>query len=199
MDEPRRPRLEGAPNNRRGQMRLFHFSEDPTIARFAPRPVKVPSVRPPGREWLNGPLVWAIDDVHQPMYLFPRDCPRILLWPTERTTPQDRERWEVGGDGRRMAVYIEEAWRERVEAGVIHRYEMPAERFESLDDAGMWISRETVDPISVQAIGDLPRALAAQGADLRVVPTLTPLRGVWDSTLHASGIRLRNAQGWDAA
>ncbi|HMG50328.1 MAG TPA: hypothetical protein VK597_07005, partial [Inquilinus sp.] len=62
-------------------MRLFHFSDDPAIERFEPRPVRVPSARPAGREWLNGPLVWAIDDAHQMLYLFPRDCPRILAWP----------------------------------------------------------------------------------------------------------------------
>ena len=66
-------------------MRLFHFSDDPAIARFEPRAVLVPSPRAPGREWLNGPLVWAIDEPHQPMYLFPRDCPRILLWPRPET------------------------------------------------------------------------------------------------------------------
>ena len=34
----------------------------------------------------HGPLVWAIDKWHQPMYRFPRDCPRILLWPRVTTT-----------------------------------------------------------------------------------------------------------------
>ena len=57
--------------------RLYHFSDDPSITRFVPRPVLVPATRPPGSDWLNGPLVWAIDEWHQPMYLFPRDCPRI--------------------------------------------------------------------------------------------------------------------------
>jgi hypothetical protein len=38
--------------------------------------------------------------------------------------------------------------------------------------------------------------LRSSGVELRVLDRLTPLRGVWDSSLHASGIRLRNAQGW---
>ena len=66
-------------------MRLFHFSEDPSIEEFVPRPVRVPSARPPGQDWLNGPLVWAVSEDRQATYLFPRDCPRILLWPTEHT------------------------------------------------------------------------------------------------------------------
>jgi hypothetical protein len=81
-------------------MRLFHFSDDPAITIFEPRPVRVASKRPPGREWLNGPLVWAIDEWHQPMYLFPRDCPRILIWPTERTTAEDRRRYWGAGSAR---------------------------------------------------------------------------------------------------
>jgi hypothetical protein len=43
-------------------------------------------------DWLNGPLVWAIDAWHQPMYLFPRDCPRILYWPLATTNAADRIR-----------------------------------------------------------------------------------------------------------
>lgn len=69
---------------------LYHFSEEPTIGLFDPRAVTKASARPPGREWLNGPLVWAIDDWHAPMYLFPRDCPRILIWPLPETTEEDR-------------------------------------------------------------------------------------------------------------
>jgi hypothetical protein len=52
-------------------MPLYHFSEDPTIKVFAPRaPLAHPDYEP---------LVWAIDDWHQPMYWTPRDCPRILF------------------------------------------------------------------------------------------------------------------------
>lgn len=60
-------------------MRLFHFSEEPDIGHFEPRPVRTPAARRAGQEWLNGPLVWAIDEDHQRLYLFPRECPRIVL------------------------------------------------------------------------------------------------------------------------
>ncbi|MBA4011063.1 MAG: hypothetical protein C0481_04280 [Phenylobacterium sp.] len=176
-------------------MRLFHFSEDPGIARFEPRPVRTPSARPPGREWLNGPLVWAIDEPHQAMYLFPRDCPRILLWPTAATTPQDRAAW-WGESAARMLAHVEQRWLEVLTSARLYRYELPPDSFDCLDDAGMWVSREPVTPFSVEEIADLPAALAACDAELRVVDSLTPLRGVWDTTLHASGIRLRNAAGW---
>ncbi|MFI4934760.1 MAG: DUF6886 family protein [Caulobacterales bacterium] len=177
-------------------VRLFHFSEDTSIEVFAPRPVRVPAERAPGQGWLNGPLVWAIDEPRQPMYLFPRDCPRILLWPTERTTPEDLQRW-FGGFSGRMVAHIEEAWRERHRRARVFRYELPATSFQSLSDAGMWVSRQAVEPLSVEALDDLPGRLAGADVDLRILPDLLPLKGVWETSLHASGIRLRNAQGWD--
>lgn len=178
-------------------MRLFHFSEDPAIARFEPRPVRTPSPRPPGRDWLNGPLVWAIDEAHQPMYLFPRDCPRILLWPLATTRAADRAAW-WGQSQARMLAYVEQGWLAALSGARLYRYELPAEPFECLDDAGMWVSRRAVTPRAVIEITDLSEALAAHDVELRVVDSLAPLRGVWDTSLHASGIRLRNAVGWQA-
>jgi uncharacterized protein DUF6886 len=157
--------------------------------------VLAPSPRLPGREWLNGPLVWAIDAWHAPMYLFPRDCPRILMWAVERTTSHDQAQW-LGDRDLRMVAYVERAWAERVRREPIHRYDMPPATFRSLDDAGMFVSREPVRPLAVETVSDLPAALRAEGVALRVVESLTPLREVWSSSLHVSGIRLRNAQGW---
>jgi hypothetical protein len=176
-------------------MRLFHFSEDPGITVFAPRAVRTPVDRAAGREWLNGPLVWAIDEAHDILYLFPRECPRILIWPTAGTSPQDRGRWF--GDGRRRAIaFIEERWAARLRAAVVHRYELPAAAFEALGDVGMWVSRSAVRPLGVQALRSLPHALEARNVELRLLPSLTPLRDIWSTSLHASGVRLRNAEGW---
>jgi hypothetical protein len=177
-------------------VRLFHFSERPDIERFEPRPVDVPSPRAPGMEWLNGPLVWAIDEWHQPLYLFPRDCPRILIWPTAASTAADRTAW-FGASEARMIAHIERGWLERFASGRIHRYELPAGRFEPLDDAGMHVARTAVEPLAVEAIDDLPAALAAAGTELRVLDRLAPLRPAFASSLHASGIRLRNSRTWD--
>jgi hypothetical protein len=175
--------------------RLFHFSDDPTIDEFVPRPVLVPSARPHGQEWLNGPLVWAVDEERQATYLFPRDCPRILLWPTERTTDADRERW-WGERQCRMIAHVEWAWLERIRTTRLFRYDLPADTFEPLDDAWMWVSAASVRPLESTACGNLLEALSAEDVELRVMDSLLPLRDVWSTTLHASGIRLRNAQGW---
>lgn len=175
-------------------MELFHFSDDPDIRVFEPRPVRVPSERGPGLDWLNGPLVWAIDDWHQPMYLFPRDCPRVLLWKTPETTEADAARWWQASTARIIA-YVEWSWFDRLKTERLHRYVLPNVGFEYVE-AGMWVARETVTPSAVELLEDLPAAMAAAEVELRVVDRLTPLKGAWETTVHFSGIRLRNAQDW---
>jgi hypothetical protein len=175
---------------------VFHFSEDPNIATFEPRPVRIPSDRGPGREWLNGPLVWAIDAWHAPMYFFPRDCPRVLLWRLPGTTGADVDRWWRGDRTRRMQAHIEAAWLGRLRTTAVYRYAFDPAAFEPLQDAGMCVARRAVRPLAVEPVGYLPAALEAADVELHVLADLLPLKGVWDSTLHASGIRLRHAVGW---
>jgi hypothetical protein len=175
-------------------MRLFHFSEDGSISRFTPRPVAVPSPRPPGQEWLNGPLVWAIDEAHQPLYLFPRDCPRLLVWPVAGTSGPDRERWRAlcGHEATRFVAFIEEGWADRLSAASLYRYEFAANGFESLGDAGMWLARQVVERVAVERLEDLPACLAAQQVELRTVRSFSSLADLRTS-LHVSAIRMRNA------
>lgn len=175
---------------------LFHFSEDPDIRIFEPRPVRVGIDRGPARAWLNGPLVWAIDAAHGLLYLFPRDCPRIVIWPTAATSREDRATWFGDSPGRAVA-YVEEDWRDRIASGILHRYRMPPDTFEPLGEVGTWVSRQRVIPDGRDIIPDLPRAMAADGLELRHLPRLTPLLSIWRTSLHASGIRLRNAQDWE--
>ncbi len=155
-------------------MRLFHFSEDPSIEEFVPRPRNTPKPRSPGFEWLNDPLVWAIDDWHQPMYLFPRQCPRILLWPTDTTKSKDIERF-FGESKARMLAYIEERWLTELQETTIYRYEMPIATFESLEDAGMWVSISAVQPLQTTPFCSLDTRLENEGVELRVLPTLAEL------------------------
>ncbi|WP_200877986.1 DUF6886 family protein [Burkholderia paludis] len=188
------------PAARQGERRrldgtLFHFSDDPGIGRFEPRPLRVPVDRGPARDWLNGPLVWAIDALHSFLYLFPRECPRILIWPTPHTSAADRRAW-LGTGGARAVAYVEEGWLERVEAATLYRYSLPATGFDSVDELGMWVSRGAVMPAARDTVRDLPARLAEQGVELRSLARLTPLKPLWDTTLHASGIRLRNALDW---
>lgn len=174
-------------------MRLYHFSDDRQIGIFRPRPVLVPSPRVAGMEWLNGPLVWAIEAERDFLYHFPRECPRIVIWATEHSDPHDRARW-LGQH--RAAAYIERQWLQACATAVLHRYQLPPETFATLDDAGMWVSRVPVTPVACTRLTDLPGSLTTRNVDLRVVDSLPPLRHLWATSLHTSGIRLRNAAGW---
>lgn len=178
-------------------MRLFHFSDDPNIKRFVPRPVLVPTERPAGQEWLNGPLVWAVSEFYQANYLFPRDCPRILLWLDDDTTPEDRKLWWGTRDCRTIA-HIEWDWFERVRDGVLYRYEFSVDLFERLSNS-MWIARTEAEVIARETIDSLPEALREHGAELRIMHSLTALLDVWSNTsLAVSGIRLHHAKDWPA-
>jgi hypothetical protein len=179
-------------------MKLFHFSDDSDIAVFRPRQLRVAVDRGPDREWLNGPLIWASDEAHSILYLFPRECPRVVIWPTERTDPKDREAWFRGSTHRAVA-YIEDHWLDRLRTATVYRYLMPPDTFEDIDDVGMWVSRTAVVPLGLDKLDDLSAELEAENVELRSLPRLTPLKCVWQTTLHASGIRTRNALDWGPA
>lgn len=171
---------------------LYHFSEEPDIAVFYPRP---PLARPDVE-----PMVWAIDEARAPMYCFPRECPRACFWPGTRTTDEDRERW-FGGVTARMVIAIESVWLERLRTTTLYRYVMPAATFTPNDEtAGHFVSRDSVVPLSVEPVGDLLAALIASDVELRITPRLPELwRLVIASTLDFSGTRLRNAEGYAEA
>ncbi len=170
-------------------MPLYHFSEDPEIHSFAPHRAKTSVV--------DEPLVWAIDEWHAPMYVFPRDCPRACFWPGPDTTDEDAERW-FGHVRARMVIAIETAWLERIRSTALYRYTFPEALFRLHDaTAGHWVARETVTPIAIEPVGDLLAALASAEVERRVTPLLIPLwERVIRSTLAFSGTRLRNAQGY---
>lgn len=178
-------------------LKLFHYSECGSIEKFEPRSLSTPSQRKIGYEWLNGPLVWAIDEWHQPMYLFPRECPRVLLWRTENTTDQDVEKY-FGNTEARMVAYVEKCWITKLHSNSLYRYELPIPSFQSLEDAGMWVSNVEVHPIEKHRIDNLPERLQEESVELQSLDVLTSLRDAWNSSLHVSGIRLRNAQEWIA-
>lgn len=169
---------------------LYHFSEEPDIRRFEPRP-------PPSGGDLPD-CVWAISADEAVMYYFPRDCPRACFWPSERTSAADRERW-FGGVDARMIIAVEAGWLARIRETTLYRYELPAATFRpARDDAsGHYVSEAAVEPLRVEAMPDLLAAIAAAGVELRITPSLVELwRRVIASTLEYSGTRLRNARGY---
>ena len=156
---------------------LWHFSEDPSLGRFAPR---------------NG-KVWAIADAYSWLYWFPRDCPRACFWAVHTTTHDDVELWLDGDERRRVAV-IESTWLERLRSVTLYAYRMPREPFALVEDERFYIASTTVDALECVEVGDLLARHAEAGIELRIAPALYPL---WDrvtaTSLDFSGIRLRNA------
>ncbi|ANL41334.1 hypothetical protein AMC86_CH02948 [Rhizobium phaseoli] len=58
------------------------------------------------------------------------------------------------------------------------------------------MSRRRVSPTERMAMSRLDREFAPRGVELRVVDSLRPLKGLWTTGLHVSGIRLRYARDW---
>ncbi len=169
---------------------VYHYSENPDIKLFEPRAGRQIDSRPAGEQ-----LVWAIDAHHSPVYYFPRECPRILLWAIEGSTDSDIERW-IGNGGVRMVAYIEARWLQRLETCELFRYSFDRTGFEDIGDHGVHVSPNPVTPVDVRPVGDLHAALSAESVELRVFDSLQPVADAWFSTLHYSGVRLSNATNW---
>ena len=173
--------------------RLFHYSEDPNIELFIPRPRPKRDI---DRRPLDESLVWAIDEWHSPMYFFPRDCPRLLLWPIEGSTEDDILKW-MGESPPRMVAHIEKRWLPKFDACQLYRYEFDGSCFESLNDAGMHVTEDTLEPIGAEPVGVLRTALKSADVELRIVESLQQVAHSLLSTLHFSAVRTRNSLGWN--
>ena len=162
---------------------FFHVSEQRDIERFEPRR---------GSGFDNIPVVWAIDGERLRNYLLPRDCPRVTCYAGPKTTDADRERF-LGSSA--AVIAIERHWFEALRRCRLYCYHLPAETFECADAcAGYFVSQLPVQPTCVEIIDDAIAALMRRRVELRVLPTLWPLRdAVVDSSLQFSMIRMRNA------
>ncbi len=166
---------------------LFHFSEDPGIARFEPRP--------PGAGRLAGPpVVWAIEGQRAAHDDTPRDCPRVCFWARPGSDPAEVDRL-LGVTDAMDVVAIKGGWPNRVRACRLFAYRLPGATFVVHDpESGYHVSREPVAPLAVEPVGDLLAALVSSGAVLRFTPSLWSLhRALARSTLGFSMIRMWNA------
>jgi hypothetical protein len=167
--------------------RLHHVSEEAGIKRFVPRPPPTPDAG------VTGEVVWAVAESHLVNFLTPRDCPRICFRAGPQTTQADRRRF-LGEAG--MVVAVEAGWAERIAATTLYIDDMPAAPFEAaLPEAGYWIARETVTPLSVRRQTGLLQALKDAGAEVRRLDDFWPLaEAVAASSLQFSILRWRNAR-----
>jgi hypothetical protein len=183
---------------RPGDGEVLHFSEDPTITEFVPHVATTARV--------PGAYVWAVDATRAPGYWFPRQCPRVLTWPTASSTVSDVARI-LGPSGAPRLHGMEYAWLERMRSVRLYAYRLPAElfrpfaepepaRLRGAPEPTAHVAEVPVRPLAPpERVGDLFALHEEAGIELRVLPRLWPL---WDaivaSTLGFSGIRLRNAQ-----
>lgn len=144
---------------------------------------------------MPGDVVWAVSAFGTPNFLLPRDCPRVTYGVGEHTTQNDAERWLSHTSATRV-IAIEQAWLERVRRYTIYEYAMPEALFELQDEPSQHhIARQSITPIGVRAIPDLLLELCAHSVELRVLPSLWPLRDqIADSTLRFSIYRMSFAQ-----
>lgn len=172
---------------------VLHFSEDPTITRFAPH-VAATAQQPEA-------YVWAVDYDRAPDYWFPRQCPRALAWVTPETTEEDRELIIGPGGGVRVHA-VEYGWLERMRTAELYAYRFDARDFRAFGapgqerDAHAYVAETEVVPLGApERVGDLFGLYEEAGIQLRVLPALLPFWArVITTTLGFSGIRLRNAR-----
>src|SRR5260221_13295172 len=82
---------------------LVRVSEVPGMGRFDPRPPPSPD------SGVNCPAVFAIEDRLLHNYLLPRDCPRVTVYASDQTSPDDLRRF-LGCTAARHVVAIEGRW-----------------------------------------------------------------------------------------
>ena len=168
---------------------LFHFSEDPTITRFVPH---VPPTNP-----THTPAVWAIDVHHAPLYWFPRDCPRVTVWP--RNPSESAVFRDVFATDAARVHAIELTWLGRMRTTQLYRYEFDASAFVPWALAsGQWITERELEPLRVTPLGDLLDVHVDAGIELRIVRSLWPLHDIamsdrWDFSI----VRMANAKPRD--
>jgi hypothetical protein len=165
---------------------VLHFSEDPTITRFAPH-VAATARQPEA-------YVWAVDAARAPDYWFPRQCPRAMAWVVPETAERDRALLGPGGGSRVHA--IEYGWLEAMRTVRLFAYRFAASAFRPFGEhAHAMVAVTPVEPLGPpEPVGDLFALHASAGIHLWVLPSLWPFVDVVaSSSLGFSGIRLANA------
>jgi hypothetical protein len=162
-------------------MRIFHVSETPNIACFEPR------IADDGRA-----VVWAIDDLHLPNYLLPRECPRVCV---RRGACDDAALVARVLGASEHAIYVEAAWRKQIAEATLFVYEFDASQFVCVDaNAGYFQSMIELQPLAMTTLEDATHELSSRGVALHFVDNLWPIQQVIiSSELQFSCIRMRNA------
>ena len=179
-------------------MRLFHVSEEENIAVFEPRLPKRTDMDHAKA------VVWAVEEAFLPLYLAPRDCPRVVYRAGEKAEAQDVDRYCALPEGQFVTV-IEKDWLECLQHTTLYLYEFDTKDF-ALQDAvaGFYIAESPQIPIARHILSDIMGALEQKKAELRTVDNLWELvDGIQTSTLDWFISRMRFAKPrnrtWDGS
>ena len=168
---------------------VLHFSEDPTISRFAPH-VALTAAQ-------SQPYVWAVENERCPDYWFPRQCPRAMAWLLPTTTAEDKLAVLGPGGGHRVHA-IEYGWVEAMSTVQLYAYRFAAADFHPLGDPERvaLVADRPVEPLGPpEPVGDLWQLHDEAGIQIRVLPSLGEFWShVITTSLGWSGIRLRNVR-----
>ena len=135
--------------------RLFHISEEPGIELFEPRP------SPSFFAEITGDVVFAVGERLLHNYLLPRDCPRVTYYRTDKTTPEDKEKF-FGESTTDFVIIVESGWYEQIKNTTLYCYELPNGNFTLLDEcAGYHICYQPVVPVEIRTITDIMAELCA--------------------------------------
>lgn len=166
------------------QVELFHYSEDPAIARFSPH---VPPSNPSSL-----PYVWTVEARYAPLYWFPRDCPRVTVWANDAA--QRARLCELFATERERVHFAPSTQRAALHACTLYEYTFDATPFSPWPVAeGQWVSSTPVEPLRVLHVGDIEARQHAAGVDLRFTDDLAAARdAVLACRLPFSIVRYRN-------
>lgn len=129
-----------------------------------------------------------------PIFLTPRDCPRVTYHVGTQTTAGDRQRF-FSSPGAAHAVIVESAWLRTIRQTTLYLYEFDPRDFALQDDvAGYYVAKVAQYPIACTKVTDLLDELVRRKVEIRVVDNLWHMAdAVKNSTLNWSLCRMANA------
>jgi hypothetical protein len=166
---------------------LFCLSEDPKIEIFEP------SFSPGFARLVRQAVVIAFSYQSLSQYLFPPECPRVVMNQLPTSSPADLVRF-LGPARAESVIAVEASWYKRIQQTTLYCYEVPKALFFPLEGAdSIFISHQRVKPMTAKPIYDLLEELMKRNIEIRFLPRLDRLlKPVMLSTIGHHLIQIQN-------
>jgi hypothetical protein len=168
---------------------LYCLSEYPRIEIFEP------FISPRSVKWLSEEVVIAISSENLSNYLFPPDCPRIVIFPLPKSSELDCERF-LGPAKTGSVIAVEAKWFDKIQQTTLYCYQVPEESFMPLErNDSFYVSFKSVKPISVKPVYNPLGELMKRNIEIRFLPSLDKLLNeIIFSTIGYSLIEIENCE-----